>query len=434
MATATRATLFQVFSPAKEVELPEKFAGRAKQVLRLTDALHVGGSCPVIYGHKGLGKSSLALQVERIAKGDVELLDDLGQIDRALAEEARFIVLPVTCTDAVRDLDGLLRLLINAADGVVAEAESAGKFKLVEKQTKRGISLKPFTYETTRKYEDAKGQSLSADLSLAERLDKICCLLSDMYEQPVLFVIDEVDRVEQTKGLASFLKAYSSDRLKFILVGIGNNISDLLADHASLERSLAAVEVKLMEAPELEEIVVRAETALAALGHGLAFAPDAKRLLSRIAAGFPWFVHVLGQQALVNTFDAGQSVVPADAVDRAAADMIANDFTQQFSDRYQRAVRDSPSREIVLRAFAEWRQADVPTREIYQVARSLGVSNPSAYKGHLCKREYGPVLFEPDLQGQGLVRFHDEMFKAYIRIRPSLYADNDARVREKFGR
>jgi type II secretory pathway predicted ATPase ExeA len=431
---AERADLFTVFSPARELEQPDRFAGRKAEVLRLTDSLQVPGSCPLIYGHRGLGKSSLALQIDRIAQGDVELLAELGNESRGLPEDGRFLVLWVTCTDTVQGIDDVLQLMINAAEDVdMLDADSASPV-LVDRTSRRKLSLKAFEFETVRRYEDQKARTSHQLLSVSEVAGRLCQLLTDIYGQPVLVIVDELDRVRRTDGLASFIKASSSNQLKFLLVGIGNTISDLLADHQSLERHVVAVQVPLMKDSELIEIVSRAEHALIEMGHVIRFADEAKLLLARVAAGFPWFVHVLGQKALVWAYDAGETTVSETAVSNAVKWIVRDDFAQQFSDTYQLAVRNSYQREIVLRACAEWPQADIPIREIYKIARTLNVTNPSVHKRQLCETNFGNVLFLPSLQSGGLVRFSNEMFKAYVRLRPSLHGGIDAQVREAFGR
>jgi hypothetical protein len=62
--------LMNAFHPGIELDDPALFVGRSQQVLELARSLHAEGSCPIIYGSKGLGKSSLALQAQRIAMGD----------------------------------------------------------------------------------------------------------------------------------------------------------------------------------------------------------------------------------------------------------------------------------------------------------------------------------------------------------------------------
>ncbi len=73
-----RHVILNAFKPNSEVELPAGFAGRKDQIRQLTDALLTDRSCPVIYGDRGLGKNSLALQLARIALGDTELLEEIG--------------------------------------------------------------------------------------------------------------------------------------------------------------------------------------------------------------------------------------------------------------------------------------------------------------------------------------------------------------------
>ena len=44
----------------------------------------MSGSCPLIYGDRGLGKTSLALQTQLIATGGQELLHQIDANDHAL--------------------------------------------------------------------------------------------------------------------------------------------------------------------------------------------------------------------------------------------------------------------------------------------------------------------------------------------------------------
>jgi hypothetical protein len=69
-----RVVILNAFSPSIETIDPARFAGRRAIILRLTDVLHTDGLSAIIYGDRGIGKSSIAAQIERIALGDSELL------------------------------------------------------------------------------------------------------------------------------------------------------------------------------------------------------------------------------------------------------------------------------------------------------------------------------------------------------------------------
>lgn len=428
------AAVLNAFHPAHEVIEPRFFAGRARQVQEIAEALQVHGSCPLIYGDRGLGKSSLAVQAQLIAMGDAELLAAMNARTHVLPESATFMAFYITCSERISSIEHLIQSMINAVEDLhFEEVEEAGRLsRPVDRTSRRKVAFKLFEYETVQKFEQEKERSSYARLSSAEQLLEVVRLVNATYSSPVLFVIDELDRVQDKSGLASFIKATSSHDLKYILVGIAQSISELLEDHDSLARILYPIHLPRMSNGELADIVDRAVAALNELGYKYSFDNGARQELVRTAGGFPWFVHVLGQAALRDALSEGRHKVDRDALIRARRSIITNSFAQQFADKYQRAVRDSHPREALLRALAEWKGgSDIPTVEVYRLLREkFGVSNPSVYKGHLMQEHYGSVLINPPYQQQGLVRFQSEMFRQYVRMRPSLYVDLDSQVRE----
>ena len=240
--------------------------------------------------------------------------------------------------------------------------------------------------------------------------------LSDNYGHPVLVIVDELDVVKDTSGLASFIKNASSPDLKFILVGIGQNVSSLLGDHQSIERIVAPVQVPCMEDPDLAQIIERAMEGLAELGLNYSFNRSSSRLLVRLASGFPWFVHLLGQEALLTAHRSRRTAVTREDVEAAIISLAGNRFAQQFREQYRRAIRDSPTREKVLRAFARYRNQTIPTSEIFPVLRRVGVKNPSPYVRDLSSEAYGAILLRSPFHERGAWRFENEMFKVYARV------------------
>jgi histone H3/H4 len=271
-----------------------------------------------------------------------------------------------------------------------------------------------------------------AELTIEEKLQTAVRRLVDIYGHRIILIVDELDRVRDTTGLASFIKIASSHDLMFLLVGIAQNVSNLLSDHQSIERMAVPIEVPRMNKHELGQIVERAMRKLREQGIVFKFEPDAKAELAKVASGFPWFVHLLGQTALLKAEEEGRNTVTRFHVKIAVRSLIDNRLAQQFSDLYQAAVRDSRMREAVLRALTLWYGRDIPTAEVYPVVRRLGVSHPSTYISHLCNETYGRVLLRPPFQDRGIVRFANEMFKVYIRIRPSLYDGLDDLVKEAY--
>lgn len=423
--------MLNAFSPAQEVIEPRLFAGRHDQIKELSDALQTVGSCPVIYGDRGLGKTSLAIQCQLIAMGSNELLMELDAEDWKVASEQSYLTFFVTCSDDVRHFIQLQQRILNSfRDFLIQSADSPNQRVLIDSQTKRKISLKFFETEQTSNYNNRVNELRHEDLSLTEQIKQEAHLLTDCYNQRVLVVIDELDRVANTQGLASFLKALSGNQLKFVLVGIAQSLSDLGLDHPSVERNLCPVRVPRMTSSELSEVIDRALTTLSESGHNYSFSQEARHSLINAAAGFPWFVHVIGQSALLEVLSNNGHEVTAEVLRLAIAGLVKNRFAQNFKDAYQLAVRDSLNREVVLRSYASVLLGDIPTYEVHNVCKKLGVTNPALYKSHLCSPKYGAPLMVPSFQMRGLVRFRNEMFKQYVRLTPSLYQNVDKLVQD----
>lgn len=407
---------------------PQRFSGRVAELKVLSDALQTKGSVPLIYGQRGLGKSSLAAQVSRIAQGDVELLEELDLGTHILPPDQQFITFYVTCDDSTGSLKGLQKSMINAIETMKHERDGDEKkdaYRLVDKKTKRRLSLKIFSTETTKTYQAAVKDRDMSGLSVSEKLIALAEILTDTYQQPVLFVVDEIDRLNGVKGLASFLKSNSSEIFKVALVGIGVTEGELLRDHASLGRQLSSVQIKAMKPGELVSIVDQTEAYLAENSLEYTFTHAAKHELSRLASGFPWFVHAIGQQALIAAEDNKKTEIRKSDIEAAVQKMVQSTLARTYYDLYQKAVMSSRHREYVLRLFAEWHAEDVPTSEIYPRAQLLGVTGVGNYVGHLTSAKNGPVLVKSP---GAYYRFIDEMFKVYCRIRSSIYENVSEQV------
>lgn len=426
LASIPRATILNTFQPAHEATDPSRFAGRKKQVLELADALQSEGGVPIIYGERGLGKSSLAVQAQQIAMGSTELLGHLRALGHAIPEESAFLTVFVSCSDGVKNTEDLLQRIIVAIGEVELTDTGGNRFSLVDKSRTTRASLKFFSIEETRKYTAAVDMPLARGTE--DRLLNACHLLSTRYDGRVLLIIDELDRVQDKTGLASVIKRLTTSNLKFLLVGIADDWADLMRDHVSLERQAIPIKVPRMTFAELAEIVDFATYALAAENDSVGISAEARKLLVDFAGGFPWFVHVIGQSALVEAYDQGDSTLQKDHVIRGRRDLVVNKYAQHFSDLHRRAVGGSRKRELVLRVIAEHRKSSVPTADVYPVLQEFEITNPSAYVRQLLSDRYGSPLTHPSFHDRKYLSFRNGMFRQYLLLAPPLHdgVDRDA--------
>jgi len=416
---ADRNKVLNAFRPGAAIDLPAQFAGRKDEVETLVDALHMEGACPIIYGERGLGKTSLALQIERIALGDTELLDELGLSDRILPDTGRFTTFSFVCSDGINSKDELLQRLINTAVGYDVGADL--RTTLDSRRVTTRIKLKVYEQEVQKSFSSKDSGKSFESLSVEEKFEVVARRVIERNNSRVLFIIDELDRLKESRGLASIIKNLSSQDVKFLLVGVGQNVSTLLHDHASLERTLIQVPVYLMGDQDSAAIIHKTEYLLLGSGLDLKFSDSAIKRIVDAAGGFPWFVHTIAQEALKIAYEGDVRIVADAQVNRAIGRLSSQRFGQQFYDTYQMAVGDSRQREIVLRLFAGWSGADVPTSELYPLSHELGVTNPAALTKQLMKHEYGRVLVRPPYAAARVFRFTNAMFKRYVNLRHSVY-------------
>ena len=415
----TRDILVNAFRPGTAIDTPTQFAGRKSEIKTLVDALYKDGSCPIIFGHRGLGKTSMAYQIERIALGDTELLQELGLSERSLPEDDCFLTFYFTCTDDIKTKDMLVQGIINNAVGT-AELNDLQEGSAVATTVTRKLNLKIYEDQVTRQYSNIDGY---AQLSVEERLEAVIRQAHNQYGKRVLIIVDELDRVEDLTGLASLIKKLSCRDTRFLLVGIGQNVSALLDDHLSLERQLIEVLTFLMKDADCAAIVEKAEASLHHQGVDMSFSPDVIRGLVMSAGGFPWFIHSIGQAALLSAHESGGRTVMPEHLAEALDQLGRKEYWQRFYDKYSMAVRDSRPREILLRLLAKWRGFDIPTSDIYPVARTLGIQKPSGLTKDLQREKYGRVLVKPPYAPRRIYRFENATFKRYVDLRPSIYSN-----------
>ena len=414
-----RELLLSAFQPGNAIIRPAQFAGRQQEVSRLVDALYTTGATPIIYGDRGLGKSSLgacrelapskqesttyepslvckllilscrllipdrllANQISLIGLGSTELLDELGLSSRILPKESRFVPFTYSCTDDAFNKDEILQRFITT--GARFDSQTAMSKVPVSKSTTPSPNLKFYEEQVKTKYGTAAGGKFKK-LSIEERFHIVARQVIESTNSRVLFVIDELDRVRDTTGLASVIKNLSSDDTKFLLVGVANTVSALLHDHGSLQRSLVEIPLGKMDDNECRQIVVKTEAYLRFHNVNFDFSEQAVAKIAEHAGGFPWFVHKFGQELLVIADGEGRAYANEADVERVLDKMATRKFSQQYYDLYEKVVRKSrqgdmgarPTRKSPVRLVAgstEIKVSQIMTRETISIGEDQNV-------------------------------------------------------------
>lgn len=404
-----------VFTPAQEVKDIERFAGRDDELLALSTALQSHGAQIVLYGQRGVGKSSLARQLAKLAVNDKELVARLKQ---APFEPLDFVPVYIACDDSIRDIEMLMLRLLSDEDALAPWVP----FKVVEKNSSGEIGSKfsvkiielggKKTDSITERAHEIESDIVSAFTSACRAVVK-----TGVSKDGLLIIIDEFDRIKNRSGLASLLKTLGPEGVTFALVGVATTVQDLVTEHESVARQLAdgSVHVKPMRDDELHEIFDRAENLLA---KKYTFSLEARNWIVKIARGHPFYVHLVGKHALLRAIATAMSVISLEIAKDALSEIALKGSAPIQESTYKTAIGHSYTREVILKRFAERNEDEIHTTELYAgIGKELGIetSTISVYVGHLGSDKYGAVL---NKTRERYYQFSDSVFKAYASARP----------------
>jgi Cdc6-like AAA superfamily ATPase len=349
------------FTPHKPVEFPEFFAGRQQLLYRGIDATHTEGLHVVIFGDRGTGKTSLA----RVLGVSLQEPDDpkgLRAIVTSCNESDNYTSIWRKVFQEVEVSQRQIGFIQEAVAPIVGRMEVADKID---------------DPNDVRFYV----RSLS---------------------NPVVIVIDEYETVKDpatNRLMANTIKLFADTNVNatIVLVGVAESIDDLVAEHHSIARNLAQIQLTPMSESELVEIVQRGFKYA-----GLGWASGIDKGIARLSQGYPHYTHLLGLWAGRHALDGNRSEVIRDDLDTAIIDALEN-ATGGVQQEYERAVasahRVALFKEVLLAcALAEkdplgrFRTGDVrdPLHKITGKDYKT-----DAYQSHLakfCEVNRGPVL------------------------------------------
>lgn len=387
------AKVASVFRPSTPIDSRNLFAGRMDQLMKMVEAVHQPGLHVVVFGERGVGKTSIANMISPFLQ--------------ALSKPPS---------------EGNPRLVIKINANQEDTFDTIWKRVFTEvtwENQKPTIGFSP-TNLTER-------QTLYGAMGLADDvgIDQVRHGLSVL--PGAVIVIDEFDRVRpERRGLFTDLVKLLSDYslpVTIVFVGVSETIDELIADHASISRSVVQVQMPRMRAEELEEILTKSSKAI-----DMDFESEAKRLIINTSQGLPHYTHLIGLHSAKAAIHAGESTVTArsvkDGFDTSARDAIQSVRTK-YLDAIRSARRDALYQHVALACAVVSPESgdDMGYFQPADVAKPLAMilgrdSVPIAtYQKHLnefCEPTRGPILNRSGSQRSYKYRFIDPLMPPFI--------------------
>jgi hypothetical protein len=352
------------FSPAAPIDRRDVLAGRGQELGALIEVLHQRGQHAVIYGERGVGKTSLATVAAEIARDDEQCFaahvicdstDDFSSIWQKVFEEIRVLV-----DDVEGDAAGLLR-----AD-------------------------KPVTPNEVR----LGMRQLTANA-------------------PAIIFVDEFDKVTDTRArqlMADTIKVLSDQavRATIVPVGVASSVTDLIDHHPSVDRALVQVEMKRLPLSERRSIIDKG-LAVAAMN----IEPAAAERIALLSQGMPAVVHRLAQQAGLAAIGAEADVVTDLHVD-TAIEIVVVDTSESASKAYYAAVYSARKETLFADVLLACACAPVDDRGFFKAASAeapLQHLTGKAYKVPAFARHLD--AFQSEARSQVLIREGETRMRRY---------------------
>ena len=383
----------KALQPRTPITTKELFAGRWNELTTLADAVNQQGLHAVIYGERGVGKTSLA----NVVRPTISALDSLGPAESALTR----IVLNVNTNSG--DTFGSIweKLLSEITWG--DDRPAAGLLP-----TKRS------------------GRTLREAFRLPDVLgiDDVRRILSGLVGS--VFIIDEFDRAakDTSRHFTDLVKCLSDFAIDatIILVGVSETVDQLVSDHASINRSIIQVPLPRMEAAELKQILSNAEKSL-----GITFSEESKNLIVHISQGLPHYTHLIGLHSVRKALNRFSTLVEREDVFAALKEAVKQ-AQQTVTEKHIKATHSSHKealyRHVLLGcALTAARSHDAlgyfnpgsivePLKMV--LGRPVEIATFNSHLTEFCQDKRGNVLERTGQPRAYRYRFHDPLLVPFV--------------------
>jgi len=413
---------------------PSRFVGRTELIRDCIAAVNTSTGLISVFGKRGVGKSSLLRQLQQMALGEYTLAKQAHLSHLVPARPRTYLTVYYSCDSLISDGKDLLSRLCtdqSAEDGLLRLVPTDGK-EIVEftrsKEVSAGADLKVVNWGAKAVESSKYAKVVPNDIVQTFRNFVEAIVVHQvkrrMKRDGLLIILDEFDVIENKAGIGSLIKSLTTPEMKFAVCGIGRDLSDLILDHASVERLIeqGVLPVKPMPLSESEAIITRASELFQG---AIRFEPGIAGRIAELCQGYPYFVQLIGKQCVNEANSRNTNLVDGSVFEKVLDDLRNGKAFPTLESAYQRAIGNSKDRQLLLHLLAEQQTEEslfsdeigrIVLKASRQIAEELDVQFIDQLMRRLVEKKYGPVL-ERVPERQGTYEFVNPVLRQYIRLR-----------------
>lgn len=359
----------EVFTPSAPIDNQALFAGRVNQLNRIMSAVTQRGQHVILFGERGVGKTSLANVLLKMVRGYEEQLKS-----------------------------------------VIVNCDGEDLFE-------------PLWCKIFSELEGDENLDLEQHLVTPEF---VRIRLQNQFNSSVIIIIDELDRFSDdqrsTTLMADTIKTLSDHSVKvtLVLVGVANSVEELIAEHLSIERAMIQIQMPRMSPDELTDILTKGLDILS-----MEMEEDVKKSIVFLSQGLPSYVHLLALYASQSAIRENSSLISnnhlGNAIKQAcenAQQSILSTYTTSISSSRQNTIYPQVMLACAMATKDEtgcFRAVDV--REPLSKISNKSYETTSAFNRHLnqfCEEARGNILEKKGAERHYRFRFKNAMMPPYI--------------------
>jgi Cdc6-like AAA superfamily ATPase len=391
-----------LFKPSAPIDKEDLFCGRSAQVRLVVDAINQIGQHAVIFGERGVGKTSLS---------------QILQVKLKATNEVPVIAPRVTC-DSLDNFTTIWRKVFAEASG----QEGPHYNPLSDADDEDADDEMELTPNEVRKFLEAKSR-----------------------DGLIYVILDEFDKMPENgdvRQLTADTIKLLSDRAvhaTLIVVGVSDSVTGLIHDHRSIERCLTQVPMPRMMPAELEEIVNKGLAKV-----GMSIEDSALAEITGLSKGLPHYTHLLALHAGRAALDQRMMKVSEAHVKKAVGTAVGQSV-ESIRREYDKATYTTKKQALytqVLLAcamaecdeFGRFQPADLRGPLLTIMKEEFSIDRFLKHLHAFCNLARGPVLEKLGSEYRWKFRFTNPLMQPYVLMKAlhsGTITEKDCRLDER---